>query len=95
MTMFDGRTRLSSDVVENVRTHFSGHQFEAIIPRSVRLAEAPSYGQTIVDYAPESTGALAYRALSREVAQYLNLDNGISQVADPIEAEPVSTGNGF
>ncbi len=95
MTMFDGRTRLSSDVVENVRTHFSGHSFEAIIPRSVRLAEAPSYGQTIVDYAPESSGALAYRALSNEVARRLNLDNGISQVSESIEAEPVSTGNGI
>lgn len=94
MTMFDGRTRLAADVVENVRTHFSGHAFDAIIPRSVRLAEAPSYGQTIVEYAPDSSGAIAYRALAREVAECLQIGDRVGQLTESLEAEPVSTGNG-
>jgi chromosome partitioning protein len=69
MTMFDGRTKLSSDVVEEVRRHFPGQVFQAVIPRSIRLAEAPSYGQPIAIYAPESSGAHAYAALAKEVLQ--------------------------
>ncbi len=94
MTMFDARTRLASDVVENVRSHFTGHSFGAIIPRSVRLAEAPSYGQTIVDYAPESSGALAYRELSHEVAERLGLAGHAEQLSASYEDQTVSTGNG-
>jgi chromosome partitioning protein len=94
MTMYDGRTRLAADVVANVRAHFSGHAFESIIPRSVRLAEAPSYGQTIVDYAPESSGALAYKALAREIAALLGLGDGVGSLSDTRPAEAVSTGNG-
>jgi chromosome partitioning protein len=67
LTMFDGRTRLSLDVVNEVRRHFPNQVFSAIIPRSVRLAEAPSYGQPISVYAPNSSGAEAYAALAREV----------------------------
>jgi chromosome partitioning protein len=67
LTMFDGRTRLSLDVVNEVRRHFPNQVFSAIIPRSVRLAEAPSYGQPISVYAPHSSGADAYAALAREV----------------------------
>jgi len=67
MTMYDGRTKLSNDVVNEVRRHFPELIFEAIIPRSVRLAEAPSYGQPISSYAPASSGAEAYAALAREV----------------------------
>ena len=69
MTMFDGRTRLAADVVGEVRKHFPGQVFQAVIPRSIRLAEAPSYGQPIVVYAPESSGAHAYAALAREVLE--------------------------
>jgi chromosome partitioning protein len=65
--MFDGRTRLSVDVVNEVKRHFPGQVFQAIIPRSIRLAEAPSYGQPISEYAPDSTGALAYNALAQEL----------------------------
>jgi chromosome partitioning protein len=54
-------------VVNEVRRHFPEHVFEAIIPRSIRLAEAPSYGQPISSYAPSSTGAEAYASLAREV----------------------------
>jgi len=67
LTMFDSRTRLSQEVEENVRSHFSELVFDAVIPRNVRLAEAPSYGQPIYAYAPASSGAQAYRRLSEEV----------------------------
>jgi chromosome partitioning protein len=65
--MYDGRTNLSNDVVQEVRRHFPGIVFNAIVPRSIRLAEAPSYGQPINIYAPASSGAAAYAALAREI----------------------------
>ena len=67
LTMFDSRTRLSQQVEENVRAHFGDEVFETVIPRNVRLAEAPSYGQPIFAYAATSQGANAYRALAEEV----------------------------
>jgi chromosome partitioning protein len=67
MTMFDGRTNLSQQVVEQVRQHFGAQVFDSVIPRSVRLSEAPSYGQPISVYAPRSAGALAYQALAAEL----------------------------
>jgi chromosome partitioning protein len=67
LTMFDARTRLSSDVVHEVNRHFPEHAFKAIVPRSIRLAEAPSYGLPVSVYAPESTGAKAYESLAREI----------------------------
>lgn len=67
LTMYDARARLSFDVVGEVRKHFPGQVFNAIVPRSVRLAEAPSYGLPISAYAPHSTGAQAYEALAREL----------------------------
>ncbi len=69
LTMFDARTRLSQQVEENVREHFGKDVFTAVIPRSVRLAEAPSYGRSVLDYAPTSQGAIAYRALAEEVIE--------------------------
>jgi chromosome partitioning protein len=69
MTMFDARTTLSADVTAEVRRHLGGDVFETIIPRSVRLAEAPSYGRPIALYSPESRGAHAYRELAREVVR--------------------------
>lgn len=69
MTMFDSRTNLANDVVEEVRRYFPNQVFQAIIPRTIRLAEAPSYGQPISSYAPHSTGAQAYAALAREILQ--------------------------
>jgi len=77
LTMFDPRTNLASQVVEEVRTHFPEQAFNTVIPRSVRLSEAPSYGQTILSYAPQSTGALAYKALAQEVlAREAQLETG-------------------
>ena len=67
MTMFDSRTHLSADVVAEVQKYFSAQVLNAIIPRSIRLAEAPSYGLPISVYAPGTNGALAYEALAREV----------------------------
>jgi len=73
MTMYDVRTKLSQQVVDEVRKHFGSKVFSIVIPRSVRLSEAPSYGETILSYAPTSAGALAYQALAEEL---LNEDRG-------------------
>ncbi len=67
MTMFDPRTRLAQQVVDDVRAHFNTRVFATVIPRNVRLSEAPSYGQPILNYAPNCAGALAYRALAQEI----------------------------
>lgn len=67
MTMYDGRTNLSAQVVEEVRSHFPEEIFNTLIPRSVRLSEAPSYGLSILEYDPNSRGAAAYAALAEEV----------------------------
>jgi chromosome partitioning protein len=67
MTMFDPRTRLAGEIVREVRNHFPKEVFQTIISRNVRLSEAPSYGQSILDYDPSSPGAVAYRALAEEV----------------------------
>lgn len=66
LTMYDARTNLSSQIVQEVRNYFAGKVFDSIIPRNVRLAEAPSYGMTIMQYDKTSKGALAYDALSEE-----------------------------
>ncbi len=67
LTMFDPRTNLSNDVVKEVKNHFPGQVFESIVPRSIRLAEAPSYGLPISTYSPASVGARAYEALAKEL----------------------------
>jgi chromosome partitioning protein len=67
MTMHDPRTNLSQQVVQEVNEHFPGLVFKTIIPRNVRLGEAPSFGQPIMAYAPRSTGARAYQELTVEI----------------------------
>jgi chromosome partitioning protein len=67
MTMFDGRTNLARQVEDEVRRHFGSQTFNAVIPRSVRLSEAPSHGQPVSTYSPLSPGAVAYAALAREL----------------------------
>jgi chromosome partitioning protein len=69
LTMFDQRTNLSKMVVDDVRAHFKDRVFETIIPRNVKLSEAPSFGQSIAVYAPESIGAIAYEKVVDELIQ--------------------------
>ncbi len=70
MTMYDGRTRLSAQVAEEVRSHFSQQVLKAVIPRSVRISEAPSHGETVITYDPSSSGALCYLEAATEMARH-------------------------
>ncbi len=88
LTMFDSRTHLAQDVVQEVRRHFSGQVFRSIIPRSVRLAEAPSHGLPISAYDPHSTGGQAYQALTRE----LLAGDGVRKQSAPAAAARVPSG---
>ena len=75
LTMYDGRTRLSSQVADEVRAHFPSEVLRTTVPRSVRISEAPSHGQTVMTYDPASSGALSYLEAARELAeQVLNGD---------------------
>jgi chromosome partitioning protein len=69
LTMYDGRTRLAADVVSEVKKHFPNEVFQTIVPRSIRLAEAPSYGLPIAIYAPNSTAAQTYNNLALEILE--------------------------
>lgn len=69
LTMFDARTNLAREVVDEVQRHFPRQVFRTVVPRNVRLGEAPSYGMSIFDYSPKSPGAQAYAALAREFLQ--------------------------
>ena len=69
MTMYDTRTSLSKQVDEEVRSYFKDVTFKTVIPRNIRLSEAPSYGQSIFEYAPKSKGAEAYKELAKEVVK--------------------------
>ena len=79
VTMYDSRTNLAKQVVNNVREYFPDQVFRAIIPRNVRLSEAPSHGQTILRYAPHSPGAQAYETLAQEfLARFGDKPGGVS-----------------
>jgi chromosome partitioning protein len=67
LTMYDGRTRLASQVADEVRSHFGARVLDTIIPRNVRVSEAPSYGQTVLTYDPTSSGAIAYREAAAQL----------------------------
>ena len=69
LTMFDGRTNLSNQVVSEVRRHFNSKVYRTVIPRSIRLGEAPSYGKPISQYAPESSASHAYKSLANELIE--------------------------
>ena len=69
LTMYDGRTRLASQVADDVRSHFGDVVLQSIIPRSVRVSEAPSYGQSVITYDPGSSGSVAYVEAARELSQ--------------------------
>jgi CobQ/CobB/MinD/ParA family nucleotide binding protein len=96
MTMFDPRTKLSEQVVAEVRRYFGDRVYQTIIPRTVRLSEAPGFGQPITVYDPHSKGAQSYRDLASEVATRLpderplpNVDDVPSVVIPPPEPQPV------
>jgi chromosome partitioning protein len=76
LTMADRRTKLSEEVEAEVRRHFPDLTLRSVIPRSVRVSEAPSYGQTVVTYEPRSTGALAYRKAALELSLRLERESG-------------------
>ena len=82
LTMYDGRTRLAAQVAEEVRTHFTDRVLRTLIPRSVRISEAPSYGQTVMTYDPGSSGALSYLEAARELAA-----RGVAQPDDADEEQ--------
>jgi chromosome partitioning protein len=69
LTMFDGRTKLAAQVADEVRQHFPTETLPAVIPRSVRISEAPSYGQTVLTYQPSSAGAISYLEAAQEIAR--------------------------
>ncbi|MGQ0668692.1 MAG: ParA family protein [Actinomycetota bacterium] len=99
MTMFDARTKLSEQVVEEVRKYFGDRVYDAVIPRTVRLSEAPGFGQPITVYDPKSKGAESYRALAHEVAEREPfgeampvLDELPRVVISPPEPSPVDVG---
>ena len=81
LTMYDARTNLAADVVSEVKQAFKGKVFDTLIPRSIRLAEAPSYGMPISVFAPGSTGAQAYQLLAKELLQKDNVRESIIQEA--------------
>ncbi len=70
LTMYDSRNRLSHQVAKEVRRHFPGYVFNAVVPRSVKLAESPSFGEPISIFAPDSFGAKAYKQLAEEVISF-------------------------
>lgn len=88
LTMHDGRTSLSADVTAEVREHLGDRVLETIVPRSVRLAEAPSYGQSIAEYSAGSRGARAYQAVALELLErsHLQAGNVLSGARDRYEA---------
>jgi chromosome partitioning protein len=67
LTMYDPRTKLSNEIVQEIQDHFPREKFNTVIPRNVRLAEAPTFGVTILQHDPRSPGALAYKDLADEV----------------------------
>jgi len=69
LTMYDGRTNLANQVVQDVREHFPKETLQTLIPRSVRISEAPSYGQTVISYDSGSSGSLSYREAAAEIAR--------------------------
>ncbi len=97
LTMYDGRTRLAAQVVDEVRQHFGGQVLRALVPRSVRISEAPSHGQTVMTYDPSSSGALAYLEAAREIAhrgETLDAasdgEQSVAAVAPPPASDPWS-----
>jgi chromosome partitioning protein len=87
LTMYDSRTRLADQVADEVRNHFGPLVLAPMIPRNVRVSEAPGFGQTVLTYDPGSRGAIAYLQAARELA-----DRGAAGGLDPAAASPMTTG---
>ncbi|WP_424212813.1 ParA family protein [Streptomyces sp. BI20] len=92
LTMYDGRTRLASQVAEEVRSHFGQEVLRTSIPRSVRISEAPSYGQTVLTYDPSSTGSLSYLEAAREIA-FRGAGITYNGIHAHVGAEPIGSEN--
>lgn len=90
LTMYDGRTRLSAQVADEVRSHFPDQTLRGTVPRSVRVSEAPSHGQTVITYDPMSSGALAYREAAAELAER-GAAPPANQVAEAAQREDATT----
>ena len=91
LTMFDTRNNLSHQVVQEIKTHFADKVFQAIIPRNVRLSEAPSHGQSILQYDPRSIGSIKYL----ELAQELMMRDSVATYEQPQEAEQNQNSGGL
>jgi chromosome partitioning protein len=89
LTMYDARTNLAGEVAAEVRRHLGPAVFSTLIPRSVRLSEAPSYGQPITTYRPESKGAAAYAAFTAEYLARLEPNHGLGRSVRDLDAQPV------
>jgi chromosome partitioning protein len=85
LTMYDSRTNLSKEVVDELRGHFGDSVFETVIPRNIRLAEAPSHGLPIAIYAPSSPGGIAYKELAEEILKVDGVQVGQSVVREPAD----------
>lgn len=81
LTMFDGRNALAQQVQNEVRTHFGEQVFQTVVPRNVRLSEAPSHGLPVLRYSPSSRGATAYRALAREVQALHGRESVVEEIS--------------
>ena len=90
LTMYDGRTKLAADVAAEARRHLGDRVFTTVIPRSVRLSEAPSYGQPIAAYRPDSAGAEAYRLVAQEYLGRQGLTVDVPAIARPVPDAPVA-----
>ena len=97
MTMFDARTKLADQVIDEVRAYFGSRVYDTVIPRSVRLSEAPGFGKPISVYDPSSKGAMAYRWLAEEVvarpADESGLDVEPAAAAKVFGGAPTNTGD--
>ncbi|HEV3472614.1 MAG TPA: hypothetical protein VG408_05335, partial [Actinomycetota bacterium] len=85
-TMYDARTKLSSQVADEVRAHFGEFVFRTVVPRSVRLSEAPSFGEPVLTLDPSSRGSISYKLLAAEIEQrYSPSDNGTTTTESTVE----------
>ncbi|MBT3193021.1 MAG: ParA family protein [Verrucomicrobia bacterium] len=87
MTMYDARTRLAADVVSEVRSHFGERVYNTVIPRNVRLSEAPSFGKPVIMYDSNCTGSTAYRELAKEVVERTERPLVVAEAEEPAETE--------